>query len=66
MLDFLMLSQEESLRLKAKVHIGSFQLLRNGYLGILPLGGVTVMKFLASKGFSSIGKIKDAISNLKG
>ena len=62
----LMLSKDPNTVLKAKVHIGTFSLLRNGYLGVLPLGGSTVMKFLATKGFTNIGKIKDAISSLRG
>jgi hypothetical protein len=62
----LMLSGDSKTRLKSKVHIGTLQLLTHGYLGVLPLGGPTVMKFLASKGFSSIGKIKEAISQLRG
>lgn len=62
----LMLTEDPEKRLTAKVHIGSLKLLTHGYLGVLPLGGSTVMKFLASKGFSSIGKIKDAISQLRG
>ena len=62
----LMLAEDPDLRLKSKVHIGTFQLITHGYLSVLPLGGPTVMKFLATKGFSSIGKIKDAISHLRG
>lgn len=62
----LMIHSDSDYRLKAKVHIHPFTLLRNGYLGVLPLGGPTVMKFLASKGLTNISKIKDAISSLKG
>jgi hypothetical protein len=61
----LMLSSDPNLQLKANVHIGLFDLLRNGYLGVIPLGGASLMKFLASHGFGSIGKIKDAISKLR-
>lgn len=61
----LMMHEDSETRLKAKVHIGLFDLLRNGYLGVLPLGGPTVMKFLASKGFNGIGKIKEGISKLR-
>ncbi len=60
-----MMSEEADRKILAKVHIGTFDLLRNGYLGIIPLGGGTVMKFLATKGFASIGKIKDAISKMR-
>ena len=62
----LMVHEDPEYKLKARVHIHTFTLLRNGYLGVLPLGGATVMKFLASKGLTNISKIKDAISSLKG
>jgi hypothetical protein len=62
----LMASQDANTRIKARVHIGAFTLFTNGYLGILPLGGPTVMKFLGTKGLTSLGKIKDALSKLKG
>jgi hypothetical protein len=62
----LMMSPDPNLKIKAKVHIGTFDLLRNGYLGVLPLGGASLMKFLASNGFSGIGKVKDAISKMRG
>lgn len=52
-------------RMEVKVHIGAFDLFRNGYLGVLPLGGPTVMKFLATKGFSNIGKIKEKLSQMR-
>lgn len=61
----LMAHSDPAHRVTAKVHIGAFDLLRNGYLGVIPLGGPTVMKFLASKGFNNIGKIRDAISRMR-
>jgi len=61
----LMASADAALRVRAQVHIGLFDLLRGGYLGVLPLGGATVMKFLASKGLTNIGKIKDGLSRLR-
>ncbi len=60
-----MMNEDPNKKIRAKVHIGTFDLLRHGYLGILPLGGGTVMKHLASKGFSNIGKIKDAVSKMR-
>lgn len=62
----LMLSTDSEMQLKSKVHIGSLKLLSHGYLRVLPLGGPKIMSFLASKGFANIGKIKDAISQLRG
>jgi len=61
----LMAHSDPAMRLQAKVHIGAFDLLRNGYLGVLPLGGATVMKFLSTKGLTGVGKIKDAIGRLR-
>jgi hypothetical protein len=61
----LMAHSDPEYHVTAKVHIGLFDLLRNGYLGVLPLGGATVMKFLGTKGFGSIGKIKEAIGRLR-
>src|SRR5205823_2220193 len=61
----LMAHEDPEHKIKAKVHIGLFTLLGHGYLSVLPLGGATVTKFLASKGFSSIGKIKEGISRLR-
>lgn len=61
----LMANGDPAYRIHAKVHIGAFDLLRNGYLGVLPLGGPAVMRFLSSKGFTGIGKIKDAIQRLR-
>lgn len=61
----LMAHGDPAYRIQAKVHIGPFDLLRNGYLGVLPLGGATVMKFLSTKGLTGVGKIKDAIGRLR-
>lgn len=60
-----LLSKESNKILKAKVHIGTFDLLRNGYLGVIPLGGTALMKFLGSQGLGGIGKIKDAIAKFR-
>lgn len=61
----LMLHSDPNFRIRAKVHIGLFGLLTNGYLAILPLGGGAVMKFLASSGLTSMEKIKTAIERFK-
>lgn len=62
----LMASSDESRKIRAKVHIGAFSLFTQGYLTVLPLGGPAVMKFLGTKGLTNIGKIKEALSKLKG
>lgn len=55
----------DPMKLKAKVHIGPFDLFRNGYLGVIALGGPTFLSFLASKGLTGIGKIKNAINQFR-
>lgn len=61
----LMAHGDPAVKIRCKVHVGLFGFLRNGYLGILPLGGMKVTQFLASKGLSGIGKIKAAIDSLR-
>ena len=61
----LMAHSDPQIKIRVKVHVGLFGFLRNGYLGILPLGGMKVTQFLASKGFSGLGKIKSAIDSLR-
>ena len=56
---------DPEVKIRCKVHVGLFGFLRNGYLGILPLGGMKVTQFLASKGLSGLGKIKAAIDSLR-
>ena len=53
------------LRIRIKVHIGLLEIIANGYLGVIPLGGEALMKLLASKGLTSLGKIKEAIQRLR-
>lgn len=36
-----------------------------GYLGVISKGGITFSKYLASKGLTSLGKIKTVISELR-
>lgn len=62
----LMAHSDPTRRMSAKVHIGPFDLLARGYLAVLPLGGGTVMKYLASKGFTGISKIREGISRMRG
>ena len=61
----LMAHTDPEIKIRCKVHVGLFEFLRSGYLGVLPLGGTTVMKYLASRGFDGIGKIREAISKLR-
>jgi len=61
----LMAHPDPNFRIRTKVHIGIFELMRKGYLSIIPLGGTTLMKFLASRGLTGIGKIRTAIQSLR-
>lgn len=61
----LMAHSDPAYKITVKVHIGVFDLIRNGYLGVIPLGGPSVMKYLASKGLGNIGKIREAISKMR-
>jgi len=60
-----MIQSDPKVKMHAKVHIGIFDLLRKGYLGVLPLGGPAVMKFLGTKGFTNMSKIKEAIQKMR-
>lgn len=61
----LMLEKEPSKKVKAKVHIPPLKMVRNGYFGILALGGAPLMGFLAKKGLGSFSQIKNALSHLR-
>jgi|694.fasta_scaffold60969_2 hypothetical protein len=61
----LMIHPDKKNRISVKVHANSFSLLRNGYFGVLALGGAPVMTYLAKKGLGNISKIKNALSRLK-
>lgn len=61
-----MLSNDENHKITAKLNCGILSLLAGGYLGVLTAGGSDVAKFLATKGLGNMGKLKDAISKMKG
>lgn len=52
-------------RIAVRVHIGPFDLFAKGYLSVLLAGGKPMMNYLASRGFSDISKIKNALAALK-
>ena len=56
---------DAAMRLHAKVHIGPLDLLLKGYLGVLPLGGASLAKYLGSKGLTGVSKIKESIARLR-
>lgn len=60
------LSNDPQWKIRVKLEIGVLSLITGGYLGVLAAGGGEVAKFLASRGLGSMGKIKDAISKLRG
>ena len=59
------LSQDPTRKVGARFHCGFLTLMTSGYMGILTAGGADVAKFLASRGFGNISKLKDAIARLK-
>lgn len=61
----LMVERDPALKIGMKVHTGFLDLAFKGYLGVLALGGATLMGFLASQGLSGMGKIKEKLSKLK-
>lgn len=60
------LSEDPARKVTVRVMSGFLTLMTSGYLGILTAGGAELARFLGAKGFGSAGKIKDAISKLKG
>lgn len=62
----LLLDSDPKRRMQTKVHIGVFDMVRFGYLGVLPLGGPAFMKFLTTQGFGSMSKIRSVLSKLRG
>ena len=60
------LSNDPTQRIQIRLKSGVLSLVTGGYFGVLTAGGAEVAKFLATKGFGSMGKLKDAISKLKG
>ena len=53
-------------RIHVKLHAGFFTIVRNGYLGILPLGGPKVTKWLAQNGLKNMGSFKRVFKKLRG
>lgn len=51
-----------------KVHLtaGFFTIMRHGYLGILPLGGPKIARFLAQHGLGNVSGIKRIFKKLRG
>lgn len=61
-----MIHPNPELRVNVRVHIGLLTLIRKGYLSVIPLGGSSLMKFLGAKGLTSMGKIRETISKMRG
>ncbi|MGE4233586.1 MAG: hypothetical protein AB7F43_09685 [Bacteriovoracia bacterium] len=61
-----MLSQDKSEKITFQVKAGLLSLVTGGYLGVLSSGGTEAMKFLASQGLGSIGKIKEKLTQMRG
>ncbi len=55
---------KQDLKIQAAIHHGPLKLWAHGYFGILALGGMPVMRYLASRGFGQIGKIRKRMGEL--
>jgi hypothetical protein len=60
------LSNDPKQKIQIRLKTGVLSLIAGGYLGVLTAGGGDVAKFMASRGLGSMGKIKDAITKLRG
>ncbi|MBI3544516.1 MAG: hypothetical protein HY075_14690 [Deltaproteobacteria bacterium] len=60
------LSNDPSQKIQIRLRTGVLSLVTGGYFGVLTAGGSEVARFMATKGLGSMGKLKDAISKLKG
>lgn len=61
----LMAHSDPEKKIRVQVHIGVLKMATRGYFGIIPLGGKSVMSFLATKGFGNLSKIKAALEKLR-
>lgn len=60
------LSNDPNQKIQIRLKAGVLSLVTGGYFGVLTAGGADVAKFLATRGLGSMGKLKDAISKLRG
>lgn len=58
-------STEDSEKIRVRLTTSVLDVVMGGYLGVLSSGGPEIAKTLAASGLGSIGKMKDAIANLK-
>lgn len=57
--------QNSATQIQAAIHVGIFDFIRKGYLGLFAVGGTTLMKEMASMGFGSLGKIKNLLTKIR-
>ena len=57
---------KDGAKIDVQLKAGFLSLFSNGYLGVVTSGGLDFANFLASKGLSGMGAIKDVIKKLKG
>jgi len=60
-----MTEKEPARRINVKVHVHPLKMIRNGYFGVLALGGSPMMAALAQKGLGSFSQIKNVLSQLR-
>lgn len=61
----LLASSDPKRNLRVRVHAGIFDLLRRGYLAVLPLGGTQFLRYLAERGFGSIDAVVRRLRELR-
>lgn len=61
----MVLSNEEDTKIRIKIHIDSFGMIRNGYFRVLASGGSPLMNRLGKFGLGNFSKIKTIISQLR-
>lgn len=61
----MVLSNKEDGKIRLKIHIDSFAMIRKGYFRILASGGTPLMNYLGKFGLGSFSQIKTIISQLR-
>lgn len=56
---------DDERRVRARVYAGLFELLRKGYLSVIPLGGTPLMRALGARGIGSLSEIRERLKRLK-
>ena len=58
-------ASDPAIKVGVRLNAGILTLVTQGYFGVLATGGTEIAAYLGKRGFSGMGKIKDALSRLK-